>query len=336
MSAKGLLLINLGSPRSPEKKDVAAYLRQFLTDRFVIDIPAVFRQLLVRGVIVPLRAANSAAAYKKIWTSQGSPLVTYTREFADAVARSLEENYDVRWAMRYGEPSLKQTLRGWNVDELYIVPLYPQYAESSTRTALDCAMKLVDKTKKVYVLNDFHTQSEFVIAQAARIAALLPSFRPDHVLLSFHGLPEHHLTKLYPDHCLKTENCCAKVTDRNRDCYRAQAFATAAALCTRLPLPAGKTTVTFQSRLGRRPWIKPYTDHVVTELAKNGVKRLLVSCPSFVADCLETLEEVQIRLKEQFLSEGGEDLMLVPALNADADWVRAFSAMVQRVEWKGV
>ena len=339
MATKGLLLINLGSPASPSRRDVKKYLGEFLMDPFVIDIATPLRMALVHGIITPLRSGKSAKAYQSIWTKDGSPLVNFTRLFAEGVKHRLRQNWDVRWAMRYGAPAIGEVVQDWPVDEIYIVPLYPQYAESSSRTAIDRAVARIHKAsggaKKIHILRDFYGEVEFIEAQAALIKKHVDEFAPDQLLLSFHGLPEHHLTKLHEAHCLVTADCCNTVTARNRNCYRAQALFTASALRTHLPLNATKIKVGFQSRLGRRPWIKPYTDLLITELAAQGVKRILVSCPSFVADCLETLEEIQIRLREQFLSEGGQELKLIPALNAEPNWIERFSAMIERssLQW---
>lgn len=339
MSAKGLLLINLGSPSAPTTKAVRTYLREFLNDKYVIDIPAALRCALVYGLITPLRARRTTAAYKKIWTPEGSPLTVITKSFAAKVSMELGKAWDVRWGMRYGEHSLRHTLKDWKVDDLYIVPLYPQYAESSTRTAIEFATRLARKlhtARRVFVLEDFHGEPEFIESQAAQIAQHLETETPDHVILSFHGLPEHHLTKLHDNHCLVHSTCCDTVTERNRYCYRAQSFFTASAIRKRLTISPSKVKVSFQSRLGRRPWIKPYTDVLVSELAAKGAKKILVSCPSFVADCLETLEEVAIRLRKQFMAEGGEELALIPCLNASDLWTRNFSRMICRedLRWK--
>jgi ferrochelatase len=339
MSKKGLLLLNLGSPDAPKTKEVRRYLTQFLTDKYVIDIPFVLRQLLVRLIIAPFRAPKSAEAYEKIWTENGSPLVHFTRTFAQKVAQAMSPEWSVRWAMRYGNPSISDTMANWDIDELYIVPLYPQYAESSSRTAIDDALAqakrhgLLAKTK---ILMDFYAEPEFITSEAQIISRYVKQHRPDHVLLSFHGLPEHHLSKMYPTHCGTASDCCAQVRKENRYCYRAQCFRTAAAIGQELGLGVNQISLGFQSRLGRRPWIKPYTDELLTPLIKSGVKRLLVSCPSFVSDCLETLEEIQMRLKEQFIEEGGEDLVLVPALNNDDTWVNNFVRMLSRTDlaWK--
>lgn len=332
MAKKGLLLINLGSPAAPETKEVRAYLNEFLNDPYVIDLPTPFRQILVRGIIVPRRAPKSAEAYRQIWRADGSPLVQFTKSFAEKTARVLGAEWDVRVAMRYGEPSLANATKDWDVEDLTIVPLYPQYAESSTRTALEAAKKVLPARLTPQVLREFHSHPAFIKSQARVIQESLDKFKPDHLLLSFHGLPEHHLTKLHPQHCLKTQNCCDTLTKANANCYRAQVMATVRALKPELKFDDQKIAVCFQSRLGRRPWIKPYTDFVIEDLAKAGVKRLAVSCPSFVADCLETLEEIQMRLKEQFLEAGGSDLILIPALNDADHWAEAFAGMVKEFQ----
>lgn len=334
MAKRGLLLLNLGSPEAPTPQAVQTYLKQFLNDPFVIDIPAWLRWILVNLIIVPRRKHNSAEAYQSIWTEKGSPLVQTTKSFAEKVASQLAKDWDVRWAMRYGQPSIESTLSNWDVSELFVVPLYPQYAESSTRTAIEEVAKHFKGNFKY--LQDFFAEPEFIDSERIQIEQQLQKFNPDHLLLSFHGLPEHHLTKIHPTHCLKSSSCCDQVTESNRLCYRAQCMATARALVEKIAIHKEQVHVTFQSRLGNRPWIKPYTDQVVDTLAHAGAKRLLVACPAFVTDCLETLEEVQIRLKEQFVSSGGEQLVLVSAPNDEEHWVNNFCTMIQRssLNWR--
>lgn len=328
MARKGLLLMNLGSPEQPEREAVRRYLNEFLTDPYVIDIPWIFRQILVRGIISPKRSVTTAEAYSKIWLDRGSPLVEFTRSFADKVALHLEDEYEVRWGMRYGTHSLKSVLNGWQPDELILVPLYPQYAESSTRTGIEEVRKQLNKNVKLKVLRDFYDAPEFIASEVSVIQKHLDEFKPDHLLLSFHGLPEHHLKKLHPSHCQFNADCCAVIGPQNRDCYRAQCFATAKAIKANLNFSSQNISIGFQSRLGSRPWIKPFTDHIVNDLAAAGCKRLSVACPSFTADCLETLEEIQMRLKEQFLNAGGIDLKLIPALNDGDEWAANFTKML--------
>lgn len=334
MAKRGLLLLNLGSPEAPTPEAVKIYLKQFLNDPYVIDIPKVLRIILVNGIIVPRRKFSSAEAYEKIWTKNGSPLVHTTKVFAEKVAASIGDRWDVRWAMRYGQPSVASVLKDWSPEDLHIVPLYPQYAESSTLTAIDEVKKHARVPFRY--LQDFYIEPEFIDSEVRQIEAALKNFEPDRLLLSFHGLPQHHLTKIHPTICAQTPQCSQQISSGNRMCYRAQSFATARAISDKLSFPKQNVVVGFQSRLGNRPWIQPYTDVVVEDLAKAGVKRLLVACPSFVTDCLETLEEIQMRLKEQFLEAGGTDLQLVAAPNAEAHWVDNFTRMVQKtsMEWK--
>ncbi|MBX3022661.1 MAG: ferrochelatase [Bdellovibrionales bacterium] len=330
MAERGLLLINLGSPDAPTAPAVGKYLKEFLNDKYVIDLPPPFRQFLVWGLIAPLRSHSSAHAYQKIWTEEGSPLVGHTRAFAQDLAVAMPAT-EIRWAMRYGSPSILDTLKNWKVRRLDVVPLYPQYAESSTRTAIEQTKKgLIGFPGEVRWLQDFYDQPEYIAAEVRQIQQAMQSFQPDHLLLSFHGLPEHHMAKLHPRVCGQEPHNCERVTAENRLCYRAQCFATARAVAAGLGKGGYGFSVSFQSRLGRRPWVKPYTDFVINDLAAEGKKRVLVACPSFVADCLETLEEVQIRLRDQFIAKGGEDLKLVPSLNSESHWVQGFQKMIAR------
>lgn len=329
----GLLLLQLGSPTAPTPKAVYKFLVEFLNDPLVIDIPWLARQALVRGIIAPLRSRRVAEAYSSIWTNEGSPLIVHTQSFADKVKNILDRRFDVRWALRYGQPSIEGRLTDWDIDELFIVPLYPQYALSSSQTAIDKVKEVLRKQGRevrLRVLRDFFNEPEFIHSQTLTIQAAAGEFKPDHYLMSFHGLPEHHVTKLHPKRCLVKPGCCEKVGKSNRWCYRAQSMATARALKAALNISAEEMTVGFQSRLGNRPWIQPFTDQILPRLVEDGVRRLLVTCPSFVSDCLETLEEVQIRLREQFLSLGGTDLILVPSLNSQDYWVDDFCQMITR------
>jgi ferrochelatase len=332
MARRGVLLINLGSPESTDPQDVRAYLNEFLTDPYVIDIPSFFRHILVKGLITPKRAATSAAAYEVIWTAEGSPLVEFTRRFAAKLQQLVHFQYDVRWGMRYGRPSVESALKDWDVEEILVIPMYPQYAESSTRTAIEEALKHIPSKIKTKVSEDFFNHEAFIASETQRIQSHIDQFKPDHLLLSYHGLPERHLTKLYPNHCLQEPGCCAKVKEVNRFCYRAQCYATTRAISAKLNYPPTNISVSFQSRLGRRPWIKPYTDYVVPALVKQGVKNLSVASPSFVCDCLETLEEIQVRLREQFLESGGIELRLIPALNDQDYWVSNFRRIISDLD----
>lgn len=334
----GVLLINLGSPEAPTAAAVRPYLREFLSDPRVIDIPAPLRWLLLNAVILPTRPAKSAEAYAQVWTPEGSPLLVHSREFTGKMVRALGEDYVVTLAMRYGNPSIPSVLDALlrePLKELVVVPLYPQYASSSTGTALEVVMRELStrwNIPPVRVTAPFYDDPGYLDAMVENAAPRLQAFRPDHVLFSYHGLPERQIRKSEgaPGHCFAQDDaCCAAIGPRNAYCYRAQSFATTRALTARLGLdPAGVSTA-FQSRLGRTPWIKPYTDEVLVTLARAGVKRLAVFSPSFVADCLETLEEMAIRGKETFIEAGGEALELIPALNAHDAWVRAAAEIVR-------
>jgi len=332
----GVLLINLGTPNSPEVPDVRRYLKQFLMDPFVIDIPAAARWALVNLIILPRRPKASGEAYRKIWTDRGSPLLFHTLDLAEKV-RALLPECRVEPCMRYGHPSIESAVRqlvAHGVDRIVALPLYPQYslaATESSRVELQRVVAEAGFRGEVRVVGDFFDEVTFIRAFADRIRRSLAEFKSDHLLMSFHGIPERHVRKTDPTgaHCLASESCCDRIVEANRLCYRAQCFATARAIARELGMGPSDYTVSFQSRLGRTPWIKPYTDLLYGPLAKRGIKRLAVACPAFVADCLETLEEVQIRGREQFIEEGGEDLRLIPSLNSDPLWAESVSRLVR-------
>jgi len=334
MSTKtGLLLINLGTPDEPTTPAVRRYLREFLSDPRVIDINAVGRSLLLNLVILPFRPKRSAHAYQAIWDPErGSPLMYHSRDLAAGVAAALGESWHVELAMRYGNPSIPAALAALDaaaVERIVVLPLFPQYASSSTGTAVARVLGLAARATNVPALDvipAFHADPGFLDAFAAVARPHVADV--DHVLFSFHGLPEHHMaaSDRSGTHCLR-DGCCDELGAINRDCYRAQCYATTRALAARLELPPDRHSVAFQSRLGRRPWIKPYTDLVLPELAKRGVKRVAVICPAFVADCLETVEEIGIRARDLFRGAGGTELTLVPSLNATTPWVAAVAAL---------
>jgi ferrochelatase len=333
----GLLLINLGTPDAPTTPAVRRYLREFLGDPRVLDIGAVGRAMLLNLIILPTRPAKSAHAYATIWDPErGSPLLYHSQDLAAAVAAKLGPAWHVELAMRYGSPSLPSALdklAAAEVERIVVLPLFPQYASSSTGTAQARVMELAGERWNVPALDfvpAFYDDPGFLDAFAAVARPKLADFRPDHVLFSFHGLPVRQIVKTDRTEkvCFKTQTCCDRLD--NPHCYRAQSFATARWLAQRLELAAERYTICFQSRLGRTPWIEPYTDHVLDQLAKGGTKRLAVLCPAFVADCLETVEEIGIRARQQFKGGGGEELILVPSLNATAPWVDAVCAMATR------
>jgi ferrochelatase len=342
--APGALLVNLGTPDAPRTPEVRRYLREFLSDPYVLDMPAPGRFLLLYGIILPLRPARSAEAYRKIWTDRGSPLMVHSLDLLEAVRAELEPDTPVELAMRYGNPSIATGLRAlrrrgvWHVTAL---PLYPQYAASTTDSVaveLAAAVAREDTAQDIVCLPPFYDDPGFIRAFADVGRPVLGSAKPDHVLMSYHGLPERQILKGDPGgaHCLKTESCCRAISSVNARCYRAQCYATSRLLAEALDLAPGEYTVSFQSRLGRTPWIRPYTDQMLAELARRGVRRLAVLCPSFVADCLETLEELGIRGREQFLAAGGEAFTLVPSLNAHPTWVRTVAGLLRAGVREGV
>jgi ferrochelatase len=333
----GVLLVNLGTPDAPRPREVRRYLREFLSDPLVIDLPALPRWLLLNAVILPTRPRASAAAYQKIWTAEGSPLLLHGRALREAVAIQLGAEYAVELGMRYGEPSLPSALAALStagVAEILALPLFPQYSSAATGSveARIAAWQAAEpQAPPVRTLGAFHADPGFLAAWVATARPELEAFAPDHVLFSYHGLPERQVraADASGSHCLASDACCDAIATVNRDCYRAQCFATTRALAARLGLTPGAHSSAFQSRLGRTPWIRPYTDQRLPELAERGVRRLAVLCPAFVADCLETLEEIGIRARAQWLELGGAELHLVPSLNAHPAWATAVAEMIR-------
>jgi len=333
----GVLLIQLGTPESPAPRDVRRYLREFLGDRRVRDMPRVPHWLLLNLVILPFRPRKSAEAYASIWTERGSPLLLHSQALAAAVAERLGEDFQVELGSRYGRPSSREALERLvraDVTRVIAFPLFPHYAASSTGSALAHVHELASEMWNVPALSTvdaFYEHPGYIAALAESARSALREFTPDHVLFSYHGLPERQVRKsdLSGSHCLSRDDCCAAIGAANRHCYRAQCFATTRALAAALEIDDGRHSISFQSRLGRIPWIRPYTDHVLPELAARGVRRLAVLCPSFVADCLETLEEIGIRAREQWMELGGDDFLLVPCLNAEPRWVETVAEMIR-------
>ncbi len=332
----GVLLINLGTPDAPTPDAVGRYLREFLMDGYVIDTPAPLRWLLVNLVIVPRRKYQSAEAYQKVQLPEGSPLLVYTRALAQEVAARLNpDEYLVEFGMRYGNPSIKSalgSLKSAGVTRVIVLPLYPQYAESSFETALVETRRSATELgceNLLTFLPPFYVEPGFVGAWSERILASVDPQTTDHLIFSFHSIPVRHVTRLHPNHCLQSKECCAAITSANQNCYRAQCFATARAIADKLELNADDYTVSFQSRLGRAEWIGPNTVDVFPDLVNRGLKRIAVACPSFVADCLETVEEMGIRGRETFLAAGGEAFQLIPSLNSGATWAEAVAQMIR-------
>ena len=320
---RGILLINIGTPESPTVPAVRRYLREFLSDPRVLTMPALMRWFLVNFVIVPFRAPKSTHAYQKIWTKAGSPLMVHSVACAAKLRKALPTD-DVMVAMRYGSPSIRDvvdTLSLAGAKELIAVPMFPQFSEAATASAMAEFRKATKKAGwegPARVVSDFYEQPEFIAAQADVIREKMAAFKPDHILMSYHGLPESHMKAADlsgGEHCLKSSTCCDQIGEVNRYCYRAQSYATSRALAKVLSLSTEQWSVSFQSRLGREPWIQPFTDVVLGELYKKGVRRLMVVCPSFVADCLETVEEIGIRARDDWKALGGEAFMHAPCVN---------------------
>ena len=336
MQKCGVLLVNLGTPDSPQPRDVYRYLNEFLTDGRVIDIPWLWRQFLVRGLIVPLRYRTSAKAYAQIWSSHnGSPLLIHGKSAQKLLQASLGSSYQVELAMRYQNPSIEQALRRLHeadCQRLIILPLFPQYASATTGSVHQRVMEVLKKWPVIpplHFVSSFPTQPSMIQSFSA-IAGTYNLAAYDHILFSFHGLPQRHIAKAdRHNQCLKTPNCCQTLCSKNSMCYKAQCHATAQAIAQTLPLSTAQFSICFQSRLGKDPWLQPYTSHTIEELAKQGKKKILVFCPSFVCDCLETLYEIGIEYQHEFQRLGGIQLDLAHGLNDHPLWIQSLTEMVK-------
>lgn len=334
----GVLLLQLGTPDSTSVSDVRIYLREFLSDPRVLDIPAPARALLLNAVILPFRPRRSAEAYEKIWTEEGSPLTIHSQTLVREVQEILGDEYRVVYGMRYRNPSIEsavEQLEREGCERFVVLPLFPQYASAAGGSAAAKALEVFAgrwNVPAVDALGDFHEDPGFIAAASGIARPLLDEFEPDHVLFSYHGLPEKQVKKSDPtgEWCLARQGCCDTITAANRFCYRAQCYATTRALAKELGLEDGRYSTTFQSRLAGQKWIEPYTDIELPKLHAAGVRRLAVLTPSFVADCLETLEEIGIRGRRQWTELGGEDLLLVPCVNADPRFASAVADMIRR------
>lgn len=330
----GVLLLQLGTPDSPDVPDVRRYLAEFLGDPRVVDLPSPIRWLLLHGVILRIRPRRTAEAYAKIWTEHGSPLLLHTQALAEAVAERLGDGFQVAVGMRYKSPTIGgavDRLLQAGCDRLVILPLFPQYSAAATGSALEAAMREVAtrwNVPAVTTVVDFFDHPGFVRAVAAVARPLIESHRPDHLIFSYHGLPERQVRRSGPGWCLEKQDCCRRVGEANRFCYRAQCHATTAALVEELGLDVPHTTA-FQSRLAGQRWITPYTDRELDRLYREGVRRPAVLTPSFTADCLETLEEIGIRAREQWRDLGGDELLVVPCVNASDVWADALCDLVR-------
>ncbi len=341
----GVLLVNLGTPDSAKTSDVRKYLREFLMDGRVLDIPYLLRFLLVNLIIAPFRAPKSAKVYRNVWLPEGSPLLVYSQRATVLLQEALGGEFEVILGMRYQNPSLESALtqlKGKGYDKIIVVPLFPQYASASTGSAHEKVMDIVSKWQivpEIAFIQSFFDHPQFIEAFAVQGRQYLDKEKYDHVIFSYHGLPERHIRK--GDHtgtCLQAAkanpsiealpNCCATIHAQNRGCYRAQCFATTRLLAEKLGLTEQDYTVSFQSRLLNDPWLKPYTDFVIKELVGKGKKRILTFSPSFVADCLETIEEIGEEYKEVFEKAGGEHWQMVESLNYSPVWIEALKSLV--------
>ena len=335
MAKTGVLLINLGTPDSPETSDVRKYLREFLMDGEVIDIPPFQRWMLVNLIIAPFRGPKSSVEYKKVWTDEGSPLLIYGEQVRDKLQAKMGGDFKVVLAMRYQNPSLRkglEELKAAGVDRFVAIPLYPQYATATTRstiTKLEKEMQRWPNAPGYTVLDQFPSHPSFIRAFEEVGKRYMADKTYDHYLFSYHGVPERQILKADNNGVCKLSTCCDTYTEENKYCYRAQCFETTRALVEKLGIAKENYTVSFQSRLGKTPWIRPYTDDVVNELAAKGVKSVLAFSPSFIADCLETTIEVGEEYKEQFEEQGGEEWVLVESLNANDVWIDALQEMVE-------
>jgi ferrochelatase len=333
--SKGVLLVNLGSPDSPSVPDVRRYLREFLMDGRVLDVNWPLRFCIVNFGILPSRPKQSAEAYQTIWTTAGSPLIVTSKHLREQLQPKV--SVPVELAMRYQNPSIPDalgTLVSKGIDDVLLIPLFPHYAMSSYETAAVRVKEVaarVNPKMKVTVQPPYYRDSDYISALVGASQPYLDrSF--DHLLFSFHGVPERHIRKsdATGSHCLQTPNCCETPSPAHATCYRHQCFQTMVGFTQKAGIPKDKFSLAFQSRLGRDPWLRPYTDEELHRLAQRGVKRLLVICPAFVSDCLETLEEIGMRGKETFLEAGGIEFTMIPCLNEHPLWVDALVKMVEK------
>jgi ferrochelatase len=332
MNKKAVLLINLGTPDHADSHSVRNYLREFLNDPRVIDLPKWLRWSLVNLWIIPFRYKKTTNAYKQIWNVAGSPLLKYSREMQAALSANLGPQYTVELGMRYGHPSIDAALDNLKqFDSLDVIPLFPQYSSAATGSALEKILEPLSKrwnVPTIKVIHDFYNHPGFINAYAEKIKNTLGDKQIDLLVFSYHGLPERHIIKSECKAQCDRLHACPLVNNDNLFCYRAQCYATSQFIAKELNLTNDDYAVAFQSRLGRTPWIKPYTDLLLPELRRKGLKRIAMVSPSFTADCLETLEEINIRTRKQWLALGGTEFSFIPCINADPQWIAALADMV--------
>ncbi len=334
----GIILMNTGTTDAPKPAETRVYLREFLSDPRVLDVNPVLRWLLLNLIILPFRPKKSAEAYASIWTDEGSPLLVYTEEQVAKLKERLP-HAEIEIGMRYGNPSIPSAFKKLvdkQVSRIIAVPLFPQYASAANGSCMELIYGLAGNEyncPSISMLPPFYDDPRFIQSWSDIVKGDLKAFEPDHVLLSYHGVPERHCRKsdVAGDHCLKKENCCEQIVHANKHCYRAHCIQTSKALIEALELDPEHTTTTFQSRLGSDPWIQPFTDETIEKLAKDGVKRLAVLTPAFVTDCLETIEEIGEEAKEIFEEHGGEHFHRAPCLNAHDAWMDALAEMLKEI-----
>ncbi len=329
---KGVLLVNLGSPQSPEPQDVKPYLDEFLMDKYVIDVPFLLRALLVRGIILRKRPEKSSEAYRKIWWDEGSPLIILSERMHEKVKKHVE--VPVALGMRYGQPSILtalQELHDQGIDDVLLVPLYPQHAMASTVTVEVKAEEMRKKhfpDMKMTNMPAFYNKPDYIKALSNSITESVKDFDYDHLLFSYHGIPERHIRKtdITKSHCKIDKSCCNTPSPAHEFCYRHQCYETTKLVVKELGIPEGKYSQTFQSRLAGDKWLDPYTDVEINKLPAKGIKKLAVVTPAFVADCLETLEEIAMEANEEFKHNGGEEFHAIPCLNDGDEWIEVLSS----------
>ena len=333
---KGALLINLGSPDSPDPRDVKRYLGEFLMDERVIDISRVLRTFLVKGIILNTRPKKSAKAYKKIWWEEGSPLIVLSKRLQKSVQKKI--SIPVELAMRYGNPSIEvgiKNLVNQGVNEIILIPLYPQFAMATTETILVLAEEVRSQNHpdvSFTVLPPFYNHPDYIRVLSESIQENLKDKEWEHLLFSYHGIPERHIRKsdVTKSHCKIDNSCCQTSSKAHKYCYRHQCYETTRQVAEYLELKEGTFSTSFQSRLGLDPWLRPYTDQTVAKFAKKGVKKMAIATPAFVSDCLETLEEIGMEAAEDFEEKGGEKLYVIPCINDRPDWVNVLSRWIDQ------
>lgn len=332
----GVLLVNLGTPDSTATGDVRKYLREFLMDGRVIDFPFIPRWMLVNLIIAPFRAPKSAKEYRKLWTDRGSPLLFHTEDLRDKLIPKLDpDKYLVKIAMRYQSPSIEQGLNelmAEKVRKIIVLPLFPQYASATNGSVIDRVMEITRGWQiipEISFISNFVEHPLFLQAWEELGREMMEKGDYEHFVFSYHGLPERQIRKGSVDNYCKLGSCCNKYGAKNQFCYRAQCFQTTRLVAAKLGLPEEKVTTCFQSRLGNDPWVKPYTEDVIKELAGKGIKKVLVFSPAFVADCLETTVEVGEEYKEEFEELGGEHWDLVPSLNSNDTWIECVKDLIE-------